>query len=293
MKRALLITLVLAMLLLAGCSKDVPTTNTTTNGTAMNTTATNETITNQTVPEEEPVVPQPPEEEQAPPEKTEELKVKLPGTLDLLINSIDVKRTTYAKTEQHEITMILTTAQYEKLQGAELTFTPACQEDVRLYVTLNDELQYQDTPTCDKPITLPLQLQKGPNVIAFKNKVHDSYEMTGTQVTLTYKDGTQEEMPAADFLFEPDNDAELKTVKDLGIVSMTNQVERVFRLTEEERQYDMYLELGANRKEGDLIITLNGHAIYEGKVKSTTQKLLLPAEYLKTGENTLLFYGKE
>lgn len=258
----------------------------------------NDTTINDTNESVKEVVVEPPEEIIVEPpvvEKEPEPSVTIPDKIEILLDNIDVLKNTYGASEEHELTMILSTTQYDKIVSGTLSFKPLCNEDIMLFASINDHLLYRDTPACEEVIEVPItkdDLETGPNSIEFKNDIKEAYELIDTVVTFTYADGTSEPLPADDHFFEP-ADSDLKSVKDLGIVSITNTVERVFTLTEEELNHELYVGFDALEREGDMLILLNDHVIYEGTPRSKGHEIVLPLEHLNVGKNTLLFIGIE
>ena len=285
--RTILVLLAISILV-AGCQPSLDVFTNTTNQTA--------TPTNETVQTQPPLAPDEPPVTTTPTTPSPPPVLDVPQKIDLLLNNLEVRRTEFGEQERHTLTMILTAQQHQRITSGSLVFTPLCNENIRLIITINNDVLYDDTPRCgeEKSVDLPKRyLNQGPNIISFSNKVTMSYLLADIMIVFVNDDGTTEELPGRDHVFEPPTTRTTRSVHQPGIVTLNNYVERTFRISEQDLRQGLSLSLDGTRQEGTLMVLLNGHLVYEGLVRSRAQTIALPEEHLLIGTNTLTFIGKE
>ena len=217
---------------------------------------------------------------------------RLPEAFDVLLEDIGVTRSSYGEDEDHSLKLYIKEEQYERITSGKLSFKAVCNDDPRLLVTLNTHVVRSGPAPCNEEPVWKLEkdwFAEGRNVLRFRSDTREIYELADITLSFTYTDGSVEEMPADSVLFQPE-DAGVKEVDDLSIVSMTNTVTRTFSLNEQERLHDLYVSFDAANREGDVIVMLNGERIFSGMPKKKGNRLTLPHELLED-ENELVFIG--
>lgn len=280
----LILPLIAALLLIAGCSSSDDQHN-----------QTNDTRS-QTTPEQplaqEPAADQQTEEPPKPAKETQE-----PDTpsleldaIEVEISSLKIKTVDYGEDEEYELRMILSQDQYNNLAAATIAFTPACTEEESMVILLNSKPFFTEILDCDRAYTVAIPLGdfvEGQNKLLFQSNVDETFLLK--DITLTLDHGETQTYPAEDFLFEPGG-ADAKTFRELDGIAFTNAIERTFKLTEEQLAKDLTFSFDVRENKGVLEIELNGETIYtEEDLEKDDYELELPKAYLQEGKNTLTF----
>ena len=184
--------------------------------------------------------------------------------------------------------------EYNNLEKAVLKFTPDCSGIVpAVEIEVDDEIVWNQVPDCGEVHEVPIftsLLDEGRHTIYFISDVDDDYVIDDITLVSTFEDDTTKEEDLFMIEFEPGTDDD-EEFKNLNNVVITNYVEYEIELDDDEADQDLVLSFRGEDRDGDLVVLINDEQIYEGSVKKRENRITIPAAKLKDGRNYLTFVG--